>query len=203
MLPFRFPLIPEDNQAVTQIADKSLIYLKSLDSYFILHYYSSFVMTSYRLTPKARADIRRLIALQTMTLGETLRKADLISSFQIESALQTQIDQPNLRIGEILAQQGLIQPKTADFFAQDWSKIVIQSEKDALGYYLEQAAILNSTQIEVVLAEQRSTGVRFGTVAVFQGFLKSTTLDFFLANLFPEELYVSPFINMYQGSSLF
>ncbi len=160
-------------------------------------------MTSYRLTPEAHADIRRLIAVQTMTLGETLREADLISSFQIESALQTQIDQPNLRIGEILAQQGLIQPKTADFFAQDWSKIVIQPKKDALGYYLEQAAILNSAQIEVVLAEQRSTGVRFGTVAVFQGFLKSTTLDFFLANLFPEELHVSPFISMYSNTRLF
>ncbi|MGB5633640.1 MAG: hypothetical protein WBM44_29165 [Waterburya sp.] len=160
-------------------------------------------MTYYRLTPKARSDIRRLLALQTKTLGETLQEADIISSFQIESALQTQIDHPHFRIGEILAQQGLVKPKTADFFAQDWSKVVIQPEKDALGYYLEQAGILNSVQIEVILAEQRSTGVRFGTVAVFQGFLKSTTLDFFLANLFPEELHVSPFINMYHGSSLF
>ncbi len=160
-------------------------------------------MTSYRLTPKARSDIRRLLAVHTKTLGETLQEADIISPFQIESALQTQIDQPNLRIGEILVQQGLIKSETADFFAQDWSKIVIQPEKDALGYYLQQAAILNSAQIEVILAEQRSTGVRFGTVAVFQGFLKSTTLDYFLANLFPEELHVSPFVNMYQGSSLF
>jgi len=160
-------------------------------------------MTSYRLTPKAYSDIRRLLAVQTQTLGETLQEADIISPFHIESALQTQVDHPNLRIGEILAQQGFIKPETADFFAQDWSKVVIQPEKDALGYYLQQAAILNSAQIEVILAEQRSTGVRFGTVAVFQGFLKSTTLDFFLANLFPEELHVSPFVNMYQGSSLF
>ncbi|MGL5943693.1 MAG: hypothetical protein ACRC2S_25660 [Waterburya sp.] len=53
------------------------------------------------------------------------------------------------------------------------------------------------TQVEVILAEQKSTGVRFGTVAVFQGFLKSTTLDFFLANLFPEELHRSPLIHMH------
>lgn len=160
-------------------------------------------MTSFRLTPKARSDIRRLLAVHTKTLGETLQAADIVSSFQIESALQIQLHQPDLRIGDILAQQGLIQAKTADFFAKDWSKIIIQPEKDALGYYLKQAAILSSSQIEVILAEQRSTGVRFGTVAVFQGFLKSTTLDFFLTNLFPEELNVSPFINMYQGSSLF
>lgn len=160
-------------------------------------------MTSYRLSPKSCADLRRLLAVQTKTLGEILQEADIISPINIESALQTQTNYPNLRIGEILTQQGLIQPKTADFFAQDWSKILIQPEKDALGYYLRQAAILNSAQIEVILAEQRSTGVRFGTVAVFQGFIKSTTLDFFLANLFPEELHVSPFINMYHGASLF
>ena len=150
-------------------------------------------MISYRLTPKAYSDINRLIALQTKTLGQTLREADLISSYQIESALKTQQNYPN----EILAQQGLIKPKTADFFVQDWLKIVIQPEKDALGYYLQQAEILTMAQIEVILSEQRSTGVRFGTVAVFQGFLKSTTLDFFLANLFPEELNRSPFISIY------
>ncbi len=160
-------------------------------------------MASYRLTSKARSDIRRLLAVQSKTLGETLREADLVSSFQIKSALEDKAQYPELRIGEILAKKDIIKPKTADFFAQDWSKVVIQPEKDALGYYLKQAAILSSAQIEVILAEQRSTGVRFGTVAVFQGFLKSTTLDFFLANLFPEELHVSPFINMYQGSSLF
>lgn len=154
-------------------------------------------MISYRLTPKAYSDINRLIALQTKTLGQILREADLVSSYQIESALRTQQNYPNLRIGEILAQQGLIKPRTADFFVQDWSKIVIQPEKDALGYYLKQAEILTCAQIEVILSEQESTGVRFGTVAVFQGFLKSTTLDFFLANLFPEELNKSPFINMY------
>ena len=154
-------------------------------------------MRSYRLTQQARSDIRRLLALQTPTLGETLRAADIVSAYQIESALKTQNIYPNLRLGEILAQQDLIRPVTADFFVQDWTKIVLQSEKDALGFYLQQAGILDQAQIEVILAEQRATGVRFGTVAVFQGFLKSTTLDFFLANLFPEELGRSPFINMY------
>ncbi|MEL6440860.1 MAG: hypothetical protein AAFQ80_16590 [Cyanobacteria bacterium J06621_8] len=154
-------------------------------------------MTFYRLTPKARSDIRRLTALQTKSLGKTLREADLVSAAQIELALKTQDIYPDLRLGKILANQGLIKPETADFFVQDWTKIVLQSEKDALGFYLRQAGILNQTQIEVILSEQRSTGVRFGTVAVFQGFLKSTTLDFFLANLFPEELSKSPFINMY------
>ena len=160
-------------------------------------------MASYRLTPESRADLVRLLSVQTKTIGEILREADLVSALEIELALQDKLQHPELKIGEILAQKNIVKPKTADFFAQDWSKVIIEPEKNALGYYLKQAAILDSAQIEVILAEQRTTGVRFGTVAVFQGFLKSTTLDFFLAYLFPDELHVSPFVNMYQGSSMF
>jgi hypothetical protein len=154
----------------------------------------------YRLTPQSYSDLRYLLSIQTKLLGTILQEADLISSFQLASALKNQVQYPDLRIGEILAQKGLIKPETADFFVQDWSKIVMQPEKNALGYYLQQAAILNSEQIDIILAEQKSTGIRFGTVAVFQGFLKSTTLDFFLGHLFPEEIHKSPFINMYSSS---
>jgi hypothetical protein len=154
-------------------------------------------MKAYRLSAKDAADLSRLVAIKTKTLGEILREADLVSSWQIESALQDKIKYPDLRIGEILAQKKLLKPETADFFAQDWSRAVIESDKHALGYYLQQAAILDRQQIDLILAQQRVSGVRFGTVAVLQGFLKSTTLDFFLANLFPEESAVSPFINLF------
>jgi serine phosphatase RsbU (regulator of sigma subunit) len=154
---------------------------------------------THRLTPKARGDISRLLAVQTKTLGELLQEAGLVSPWQIESALQTKMEHPELRIGEIMAQKNLIKPKTADFFAQDLAKAVVAAEKNALGYYLQQAAILEREQIEIILSEQRASGIRFGTVAVFQGFIKSTTLDFFLTNLFPEESNVSPFINMHRG----
>ena len=160
-------------------------------------------MASYRLTSESRADLIRFLSVQTKTIGEILLEADLVSAYQIESALQDKMQHPELRIGEILAQKNIVKPETADFFAQDWSKVVIEPEKNALGYYLKQAAILDNAQIEVILSEQRTTGVRFGTVAVFQGFIKSTTLDFFLANLFPHELNVSPFVNMHPGSTLF
>ena len=154
------------------------------------------------LTFKSYSDLTSFLSLQTKKLGTVLQEDDLVTASQIELALQTQVSSPHLKIGEILAQKELIEPETADFFAQDWSRIIMQPEKDALGYYLKQAALLDREQIEIILTEQRATGIRFGTVAVFQGFLKSTTLDFFLANLCPEELHVSPFINMYPGSSL-
>ena len=157
-------------------------------------------MVSHRLTSKSYADLHLFLSVQTKKLGTILQEADLVSSAEIESALQAQINSPEKRIGDILVQRGLVKPETTDFFARDWAKIIIQPEKDALGYYLKQAAILDREQIEVILTEQRSTGIRFGTVGVFQGFIKSTTLDFFLANLFPEELHVSPFVNMHSSS---
>jgi len=151
----------------------------------------------YRLTPKSSSALRNLLSIQTKRLGVILQEAGLVSPHQIELALEDKIQYPDLRIGDILAKRGIIKPETADFFVQDWLNVVRQEEKDALGYYLKQAALLDNSQIEAILAEQRETGIRFGTVAVFQGFLKSTTLDFFLAYLFPEELNTSPFINMY------
>lgn len=160
-------------------------------------------MKSARLSAKDRANLSRLIALQSKTLGEILREADLVSAWQIDSALKEQFLQPELKIGKILAQKNIIKPETADFFAQDWTKAVAESEKYSLGYYLKQAAILDSEQIELILAQQRASGVRFGTVAVFQGLIKSTTLDFFLTNLFPEEFQRSPFVNMYPNARLF
>lgn len=153
--------------------------------------------------PNLKSDLQCFPSIPTQPLGKLLQQADLISSLQIESALQDKIKHPDLRIGEILSQRGLIKSETADFFVQDWSKALMQPDKNALGYYLKQAGIINSAEVEVVLAVQRTTGVRFGTVAVFQGFLKSTTLDFFLANLYPEELNISPFVNMYSQRKSF
>lgn len=153
----------------------------------------------YRLTPRSYSDLRRLLSIQTKPLGKILQEADLISSFQLETALSNQVLYPNLKIGEILAQDGSIAQKTADFFVRDWSKVITESEKNAIGYYLERAAILDREQVEIILAQQRASGVRFGTIAVLQGFIKSTTLDFFLANLFPEEMDKSPFVNLYSS----
>lgn len=154
------------------------------------------LMTFDRFTPNPYFNLSSFLPTKKKALGTILQEADLVSPYQIQSALQDQVAHPNLKIGEILVQRDLIKPETADFFVQDWSNVMMQPNKNALGYYLRRAAILNSGQIEVILAVQRDSGIRFGTIAVFQGFLKSTTLDFFLTNLFPEELHVSPFINM-------
>jgi len=153
-------------------------------------------MVFYNSNPESFPITNHWLAKEKKALGEILQEAGLVSLYQVQSALLNQVNHPDLRIGDILAQQELIKPETADFFVQDWSNVILEPEKNTLGYYLRQAGILNSAQIEFILAQQRLSGVRFGTVAVFQGFIRSTTLDFFLENLFPEEVNVSPFINM-------
>ena len=131
-------------------------------------------------------------------LGMILLEADLVSLSQIETALQDQAHRPELLLGQILATRGWINSETADFFAQDWSNLVQNKQQlsKPLGWYLQQAALLKEKDIQLILNEQKSTGIRFGTVAVLQGILKSTTLDFFLMYLFPEEFSVSPFRDM-------
>lgn len=130
-------------------------------------------------------------------IGTILREADLVSIHQLDLALKDQANFPNLRLGEILAMRGWIKSETADFFVQNWSSIVKEKNRQPLGYYLVESGLLKPEQIKTILQEQESTGIRFGTIAVMQGLLKSTTLDFFLNNLFPVESTVSPFVTMY------
>ena len=137
-----------------------------------------------------------LISRKQPKIGMLLRSADLISLSQIELALRAKQEYSHLRLGEIIAMQGWLKPETADFFVEEWSNLLQQKYREPLGYYLQQAALLEKEDVEAILEEQILTGVRFGTVAVLQGLIKSTTLDFFLMHLFPEQLGDSPFVNM-------
>ncbi|ELS05010.1 hypothetical protein Xen7305DRAFT_00047480 [Xenococcus sp. PCC 7305] len=139
--------------------------------------------------------------IQPKHLGVILQEAHLVSSPQIELALQDQIYYPDLRLGEIVAMRGWIKQETADFFAQDWWVLTRERNRKPLGYYLKSSALIEAEHIDAILEEQKRTGIRFGSVAVLQGLLKSKTLDFFLMNLFPRELSVSPKSTIYQISS--
>ncbi|BAZ49018.1 hypothetical protein NIES4103_16290 [Nostoc sp. NIES-4103] len=116
-------------------------------------------------------------------LGKVLQQADLISSEQVEIALKEQTLVHGLRFGEILASHGWLKQKTADFFSQQWTVILKQKPKQPLGKYLEAAGLLNEHQIRTILAEQSQKNLRFGELAVLKGWLKPTTIKFFLEHL--------------------
>ncbi len=122
-------------------------------------------------------------------LGEILVEAGLVSLAQIEIALQEQ-KQSNLKIGEILALHGWIKQETADFFVEQWAKLVEKKQKQPLIYYFKEACLLDAQQIATLLKEQkkqqqkRNKKIRFHNLAVERGYLKRITVDYFLASLF-------------------
>jgi tetratricopeptide (TPR) repeat protein len=118
-------------------------------------------------------------------LGKVLQQADLISSEQVEIALKEQTQVAGMRLGEILASHGWLKQETADFFSQQWPILVKEKPKQPLGKYLEEAGLLNKHQIRAILAEQAQQNLRFGELAVLKGWLKSSTIEFFLDHLAP------------------
>ena len=118
-------------------------------------------------------------------LGQILNEAGLISAQQIEVALRSQLESPQMKIGEIFAANGWIKQQTADFFADKWHILLEQQQKQPLVYYLRQAGLLDENQIDRVLKERNSSTekVRFHHIAVRQGLVKQQTVDFLLRNL--------------------
>jgi tetratricopeptide (TPR) repeat protein len=116
-------------------------------------------------------------------LGLVLQKAGLVSPEQVQIALQARTNLPHHRFGEILAEKGWIKPQTADFFAEQWPKLVARSEVKPLGQYLKAAGLIDEIEIVTIIREQKTTGLKFGTSAVVKGIISQTTLDFFLEQL--------------------
>ncbi len=120
-------------------------------------------------------------------LGTVLQQAGLVSNDQVKTALiQQKQTGNNLRIGEILASQGRIDPKTADFFAERWSTVTKEKAQLPIGQYLKQAALLNEQQIQEILEEQQQSKLKFGEMAIAKGWLKPATVRFFVKYLTPQ-----------------
>jgi hypothetical protein len=115
-------------------------------------------------------------------LGEILQEAALISASQLEVVLRDQ-QSYQLSLGEILHLRGWLNQETADFFVEQWSCLLNSSSRHPLGYYFQLASLLEAEQINAILHEQQQTGIRFGTIAVFKGWVKKGTVDYFVKSL--------------------
>ena len=113
-------------------------------------------------------------------IGQNLQKANLISDAQLELALSTQSNYPELKIGSILVLRGWLKPETIDFFINQQQNLLDRQQKDPIGYYFKQAGLLNENQINLLLAEQEKINLRFGEVAILKGWLQRETVDYFL-----------------------
>lgn len=117
---------------------------------------------------------------QNVPLGLALQNAGLISEEQLQKALEIQSKYTQMKLGEILVLQEGIRAKTIDFFVNKRPKIATKGQHFPLGYYLKDASLLDSKQIETILQEQKKTQQKFGDIAVQKGWIKRDTVDFFL-----------------------
>jgi hypothetical protein len=136
---------------------------------------------------------------QKQPLGNILQQAQLITPYQIETALMEQKKYPQRRLGEILAEKGWIKQQTADFFAEQWHELINEAQQgspESLGYYLKEAGLIDDHQLHDILSEQGQgrMWMRIGALAVFKGWLHQTTVDFLLEHLHPEKAGDSPFL---------
>jgi hypothetical protein len=56
-----------------------------------------------------------------------------------------------------------------------------------IGSYLEDAGLLNSDQIKVILADQQATGMKFGEIAVARGWVKEKTIEWMMQKVIAPE----------------
>ena len=122
-------------------------------------------------------------------LGELLCEAGLISAQQIEIALKEQINDPQIRIGEIFAAKDWIKQETADFFVEKWSVLLHQTEKQPLAYYFQEAGLLDKHQIETIIHEQKHSQkkTRFHRLVLQKGWLSKQTVNFFIFYLIAKQ----------------
>jgi hypothetical protein len=56
-----------------------------------------------------------------------------------------------------------------------------------IGSYLEDAGLLSSDQVKVILVDQQATGMRFGDIAVARGWVKEQTIEWIMRKVVAPE----------------
>ena len=130
-------------------------------------YKTPFVSDSYSATSAAK----------TPLLGQVLLEAGLITASQVSLVLDAQANGQKMRFGEILAEWGWLPQETVDFFAEQLPQLGNETHKQPIGYYLKAAKLLNDEQINTILDEQNHIKLRFGEIAVRNGWVKQKTVD--------------------------
>ena len=127
-------------------------------------------------------------------IGERLCASDLITSYQLETALYEQRLYEMMRLGEILTLHGWVQQQTADFFGDQWPYPDTQAEPVPIGSYFRRAGLIDRNMVDAILAAQKKTGLRFGALAVLNGYIRQATLDFFVEQFYPDHIGEPPYM---------
>lgn len=123
---------------------------------------------------------------QSPSIGTLLRDAGIISSQDLQHALEFKSQYAQVKLEEILVLQEKAKAQTINFFTNQWDGIKEEGRQFPIGHYLKQAYLLDNEQVEAILVEQKSKEsqeVKFGSIALQKGWIKEDTINFFLSNL--------------------
>lgn len=123
----------------------------------------------------------------TQPLGTVLQQAGLVSAAQVSLALQEQTINQH-RLGDLLCEHGWLHEPTAHFFAEQWPTLCHDPDLLPIGQYLRQAHLLTDTQTDYLLEQEHLTQLRFGVLAVANGWIKLKTINFFLTHLHLQDI---------------
>lgn len=124
-----------------------------------------------------------IMELKSMPLGIILNRAGLLSDKQLNLALQTQKEKNyEISLGEIIANFGFLCQETITFFAEILPKMIELNEVLLIGDYLQQAYLINTSQIKNLWEKQQllSTHKKLGKLIVEEGYISQKTLDWFI-----------------------
>lgn len=119
----------------------------------------------------------------TLPIGTLLQEAGLLTEHQVIQLLEEQVYQRHLLFGELAAKKGLIKPVTAEFFVEELPHLCEIQNDHRLGEYFRAAGLLDQEQVKLILDRQKHTGLRFGDIAVREGWVQPQTIEFFLETL--------------------
>ncbi|NJK61587.1 MAG: hypothetical protein HC921_01880 [Synechococcaceae cyanobacterium SM2_3_1] len=115
-------------------------------------------------------------------IGRVLQQAGLVSLEQIKAARSDQ-EQSWRPLGEILAETGVIQKQTVDFFVNDWPKIQSGVKRAKLEQCLLDAGLITPEQWEDSVKEKQQSGLGIESIFILKGWVNETTINFFREHL--------------------
>jgi hypothetical protein len=81
------------------------------------------------------------------------------------------------------AESGLEDAESSAAKGESVSSPSLSSSSKCIGNYLLEAGLLSAAQVDVILSDQASTGMRFGEIAVSRGWLKEQTIEYLMKHL--------------------
>lgn len=137
---------------------------------------------SVLLSEPAEAVVVQNQVNQKPVLGHYLIEAGLLTPNQVNVALVDQ-EESGMHFSQILVARNWLKEQTVDFFvkrvirAKDYPAA---STAKPLGGYLVEAGLISPAQVNVALADQEESEMRFGQILVARNWIKEQTIDFII-----------------------